>query len=129
MIEWIRKTHMQSDRDLRAIISKQGPIIPALKISPIPVQCVKETNPFPTVDRELDDPGAPGYSLLSGRPKGFLRHKFPSGLRFFVILGTPLAFTPAFSVRTDDSFRVQETGRLKGIILTPLECQKQQQEY
>ena len=97
-MNWTRKPHAQSDYDLKAIVPEQGPIIPALESSPIPVQCVGEANSLPAMGRELDVLGVPGFLLLSDKPEGFLGHQFAS---------------------SHDLLRVCRMGRLKLIILTP----------
>ena len=70
---------MQSDHDLKAIILRQGHLVPTLEAQPVPFQYIRKANPFLTVDRELDYLGIPGLFLSSGRLEGLLRHEFACG--------------------------------------------------
>ena len=120
---------MQPDYDLKAILPKQGPIIPTLEAFPVPFQCIGETNPLLATDRELDDLGTHELFLLSGRFVGFLRRQFASG-DAFASLGGRLVCTPTCGVRIRGlygSLRVRWTNGLKHIMLT-LRRWKQRQD-
>ena len=110
---------MHSENYRNAIIPRKGSIIPLLETTPVPFQCIGETNSSLTAGGKLDGQGTLEFPLRPERRIRLLRYQFARGgtsVNLMILIST-LAYS-TLARRLHGPIYVFSAGRLELIRLS-----------